>query len=339
MFVLVATNYFHYDEAYKNLPEARKALSFWSVSSAADILLSLGRYTWNVFVPWGYAVLYSRASVLNLLGLGILVVAVGLIGKKLGQKTTALWLSLGALSLALVLLKIRSLFVSDTYALTFAFAIAFLLLQVSLRAAPAGKRFAGIFFPVLALYFVFVSRSEARLWVSNYALWERAYQYDGDCQTTMPYLMKLIESKQPEKAIPVIHRYWALDCPNQEYYGRFFRREIFELTLTAIYYDKSLTLAEKRQLMKRHDRENSDDLVKMFLFVLDVESGDYGAAQAKIEAVNKAQKDIFRHLEGWEIEVFLPSVQRFCERVTSASCLVMRPQMEERLKRLSAEQI
>jgi hypothetical protein len=86
MIAAVAANYLHYDFAYRNSPEARAALELSSFSPVGDVLLALGRYAWNIFVPWTqYGLLYSRESGLKFYGLAVCVLVVGLFGVSLGK--------------------------------------------------------------------------------------------------------------------------------------------------------------------------------------------------------------------------------------------------------------
>lgn len=245
---------YHHYEAYYRLydltPEKAGSLSLGAHAPLGQSLLALGRYFYQIVAPTKLALLYSESSMENLAGLVALPLFALLCFRALGARVTVLALGFFAILLALVLVKIQTIFVSDTYALGASLGVWYLLIALWLRGAPRSPR---LRYAAVAAWMILAATLHARAfalartWSDDEAVWRNAYELEPNCDDSMGYAFFLFARGANEEAIPVTQFHLRNQCR-----GRISR----SLSYLAIYHHPTLATAEKLELLDRERDPN-----------------------------------------------------------------------------------
>ncbi len=232
-----AVNLDHYTNSYVATYSMTKVVS-WAGADPWFPLLALGRYVFNLALPFRLAASYYPGSIENLAGLAGVV---GLIFVAARRKETRPWLGLGLVPLLPVTLIVTNVFVSDTYALLTLFGAVFALAAFAEarlgRDAPARARWG--LASLCAVLFV-SAFSVASTWKSDLSLWRHAWAVEPSPRSAAAFSRYLLREGRADEALPIVLRLkeWEPGAP-----------ELPELLGRAIYGAPDLPPDEKARLL------------------------------------------------------------------------------------------
>lgn len=242
--ILGLSIYVHYTSTYENYFQNSKVLNAYEIGTDSGVLLlSLGRYFYNVIAPYQLYVTYYPGAWPNIVGFFLLLITLGvtyLFREKLRDLRFS-WALFGGLPIALFLLFPTQIFVSDTYSLALVFSVVLLLGQWASSHFFRRTFRAGIILVLCSWMIMSVDQSE--VWSSDITLWDRALEREKSPTVLTSYAVQALENHRPEFAKPYISMLlnWDPDHP----YTKF-------LFLKLIYEEKSLTYKQKRKLFLKN---------------------------------------------------------------------------------------
>jgi hypothetical protein len=267
----------HYQAFYEKFSEKSEklaALDFFHLVSPADSLLAAGRYVYQILVPLEYSVIYSRASWENVLGLALFPLLVYGSGRLLGRKKAALLWAFFLLMLGLVLTKVHTIFISDTYVLGASLAFWFLAIKAWQR---WGRQGLALTLAVALLFFA-KSRYELRFWENDLSLWEHAYAQEPDCESSMAYATFLFRHEKISEALNVTDFHLKNFCTGEV---------SISLYHLALFYNGQIPDEEKIRALA--DDTLPSDTGKVLLAILYLKKNEETPARRVLGAL--AQKD------------------------------------------------
>ncbi|HEY8279161.1 MAG TPA: hypothetical protein VIH99_06045 [Bdellovibrionota bacterium] len=307
MVALLWLNRWHYTLYYSTAgddPLKLAALSFTSFSAPADFLLALGRYFYNLLAPVRLALLYSKGSFENVLGLLLLPIFMAWSVLALGRSRALLAWSFFLLMLLIVLTKIRTIFVSDTYVLGASLAFWFLAISLYRKYSKRLKRPLGLgVFSVLLVFFLFRSGVEARAWRTDEQLWRNAYEKEPDCTSSMNHAFALFKQDSFAEALPVMQFHLAKGCRAEV------TAQLFYLTL---FYDPRPSLEKKIEMLEKNGGPSA--VRPLILAALYLQKGQAGKAEALIGGLVKNDPVFWKALHRIEILPLTRTLQEYCAR-------------------------
>ncbi len=304
-------NYCHYAAVY-GPSEQLEAIGPFAINSPGDILLALGRYTWNIFFPWKYTVTYARESWENIVGLGLLPLITLYFTRRLGAKKVITWISLAAVTLFLPVTKIYLIFVSDTYALIPLLAVMILALE----AVDANlERWPQLAF-VLLLAFTAISVRESAQWKSDFRLWQRNYSREPDCRSSLNYAFSSLQVEEIQEFLGAMKFHIARGCLEQV---------SGSLLPLAVYYDDSLT-PETRIRDLKIQRQNKD-LSALLAAALLAKTGSKEDSQKILIASYANNPRIFEKLAAVEIWPLKILSEKICADAATPVCESLRAKL------------
>lgn len=255
-----------------------------------ELLLALGRATWQIIVPTNFAVTYSPDSWQNLAGTGLLGLILFVV-VRLRLLPTARWLAFGFFPLLLTLAKVQNLFFSDSYALLLLFAVALALVELpkSRVAICAGL--------VLLPCFAWQSRQTTAQWQNDLALWRQAYRQEPDCFGSLALATQLYKQKIFTEAVEVskFHLRGCNDSLNQQ---------LFAMT---IFYDQVLNDQEKLASLQR--LPEADPMVRILLVAQALKARDWGLVE---RVWGSLEKQNLTGLYSFHLSPLLDAINGYC---------------------------
>ncbi len=209
--VLGLLNLKYYSSSYEFMSGGHAKFADVEIHGIDSSLLMLGRYVFQTFIPyWTSVGDYGFDSWQNLVGLGMIPVFFGLIGKAGGRRMLVLSLSGFILLLFPVVARITQHSGNDTYLLTgsiFLVFCAYHLFQERMKQVKLGK---GISPAVMALLVIFLpfevaySRSKAWAWSDSLLIFKQAYEVEPSYPNQFSYAETLFFRGQYDKAFLII---------------------------------------------------------------------------------------------------------------------------------------
>jgi hypothetical protein len=239
--LIAAINYFYYRSAlYTSMALSAKFQSHLPLAHRLEIAaLAMGRYFFQLAMPFWVAADYNPSSPRSLVGLGLLPIFAGLSLQRLGAKKAVPWLFFIFSPLLWLSLASTNIFVSDSYLILPA--AGFLVLAGSLcettPALPNPLRLAaGGAWLIAMLYGFTLSKQVAWTWRSDDALWEQAYRVENSEYSLIYKGLRLIEQHRAPDALTLAEELMTTYAPSPL---------ITELYSKAVFSDPDLTIDAK----------------------------------------------------------------------------------------------
>jgi hypothetical protein len=275
MLLFLVLNRRHYAAfylAHEANTQKPRTLEFTSIRPASEALLAVGRYLFQLVMPWKFAAHYSAGSRENLIGLVLLPIAAWFSGRALGWRRAMLAWSFFLILLALVILKIRTLFISDTYLLCASLGIWFLALAAWQRYHPRlPSRARTLIFLLVASLFLAKSYANARTWLSDELMWKNSFETEGSCFSSMNYALILFKRDRIPEAEKVADSHFLNHCLDE------ISRPLYYVT---IFHHSGISLAEKIALLTKESDKYPTRLA--ILAALLLQNGQAAKADAVI---------------------------------------------------------
>lgn len=309
MAAFLAWNRAHYESYYafvREDPEKYSSLEWTSITGIMQILLAYGRGFYQILIPNTFAVTYSAESIENKIGLMLLLPFFLVCLKMLRWRTTLAWMGLFLLLPALPILKVRTLFLTDTYLLGAALAIwiLFLLLVEKIQIPLTGRKIilARFLYAALILLFTIESIADTKMWLSENEMWQNAYEKEPTCLSSLNYGLLLFKRDENIPAVRAVDFYIRNKCHEGLPVPIFF---------LSIYYQDQLTLPEKLRILEQnHDSEQG----RITYAALLLDAGKPGEAKGFISGLLRGDRAFWKRLHRIEIEPLRRSLQAYCSR-------------------------
>ena len=303
-------NIAHYSYIYEvtgDKLEKVNALKLTKFTPIGDSLLALGRYFYQLVIPWSYSTSYARSSIKNLVGLFFLPLAFLFFKKKSGLNFSIQYAALFICLLGIVLTKIQVLFISDSYLLGASVGF-WILFASSIQSSLNANNRRAIFFAagVCVLFFGVRSYAAMNSWRSDDSLWANAYRVEPDCYTSQNYATNLFAAAEISEAMDVSHFHLQNKCNETN------SRVIYFL---AMFYEPGLSTAEKISLLNQHiDIDANKDIILATLYL------KQNNPQAALEKLSLLAKVVPRSPTSLQLAVLRPLRQALSEycRIDSA---------------------
>jgi hypothetical protein len=236
---------YHY-QALNKLTQVSNVASLEFFPSFKPALLLYGRAVYQFFIPLNFSLNYNIEYADNFWGLVLLALFLFFSFHFLGAKKTFLWILSFFLSLVIVALKIRNLFMSDTY-LLWAFLSLFILLVETV--AQSKRKFVLPLAAVLLLGCFIKSHSVARYWTSDLMLLEKSFANEPDCSFAPVYAKLLYENDLPDKANEVVNFVVNNHC--------FIAHSQFNLSVVylSVFHRENIDLNDKIKYFQEHTKD------------------------------------------------------------------------------------
>ncbi len=307
---LLVLNYSHYQTTYEANPLRKDILRVDLWPDLASVLLHLGRYCFNLLFPFELATLYSLSVGKSLVGLlGYLLIAI-LAWKQLGKKVTLTWLSLGLLSLGLVIARIPVTLASDTYILSFATT---LWILISLLVAPRIERASKKEMIGLAA-FIFVlgafTARESFVWRSDLTVWQSTYNRQPTCISSLNYGLQLFGVDRVEEARQVTRDHFQMGCKMD--YSPY-------LLSISVFADPNLKIAEKEALLL--SLENRPSFPRLLLLAFFAAEKQIDKANEQLEKVGSPEEmEAVAAYPLFLLQRVAGSIRSYCSIKTGPNC-------------------
>lgn len=223
--LFLGLNFWYYKVIY-----AQKVTLFSKFSSLTNYdlgnpLLALGRYFYQVVVPFGaLPTSHYPGSIENIIGLFFLAIFPLLIFKIHKDKTRALWILFFLLPLSIVTLNMTNIFCSDTYLLggSIGFYIAFALL---IKDIPQSKILAYAF-GIYALFIASFNFNYVQIFQNENQLWAYSFEKEPTPQTAGVVSSNFIREGRFYESFKIIEQVQTL-WPNHPYLSQMIAENIF----------------------------------------------------------------------------------------------------------------
>jgi hypothetical protein len=203
-------------------------------------LLALGRAAFNLLCPVVLATMYSPGSVVNLAGLGLLVL-LGVWMRRAAVGVEGLsWAAFALLPLAVVLGKMTSIFLFDTYLLIPGVGLSCLLVLAT--KSLEGTRAGAALVTSLLVAFAVLNAGVVSTWRSDEALWEHAWTVEPTPRALGRKAHYLAGTARGTEAIDAALELQELDPESPEWPGLLARAILKEPTLSP---EQKLVVLEK----------------------------------------------------------------------------------------------
>ncbi len=316
--IFVVLNILHYRARYilaGENPAKLSALDITNISAAGDFLLALGRYFYQIVVTTKYAVIYARGSLENMIGLALVPLFVYACGKVLGWKETTRWFSLFLICLIIVLTKIRTLFISDTYLLGASIGIWLLLLFLWEKFSAdllRWRRTGAFLLALLAGALTIQSVSAARTWQSDYTMWKNSYTKESNCFNSENYALTLLKRDEIAEAVDVLRFHFRNQCKEEV---------TLPLYYLFTYYSPELSAKQKIGLLLS-DKSVLSPVKPMVLAALLLKQGREKDASGILDKFLVKNRNLNAVLHRIELKPLLDSVNEYCRSKTFKYCWV-----------------
>lgn len=247
LFVLFfGLNFWYYKIIY-----AQKVTLFSKFSSLTNYdlgnpLLALGRYFYQVIIPFGaLPTSHYPGSVENIIGLIFLVIFPLLIFKVHKDKTKALWILFFTLPLTIVTFNMTNIFCSDTYLLggSIGFYLAIALLLKDLQQ----KRLFTIVFGIYTLFVIIYNYNYVQIFQDENKLWTYSFNKEPTPQTAGVVSSNLIKESRFYESFKVIEKVQDL-WPNHPFLSQMIAENIF--------FNNRLTNSKKIEELEKIELES-----------------------------------------------------------------------------------
>jgi protein O-mannosyl-transferase len=203
-------NFYYYVYIYAPVGGATK-FSGAADENLAFRILSIGRSVWQALVPyWPTPTAYYPGSVLNILGVGLLVMLLWLLWR---QKRSDLWTwcLFGMLPILVVNVRVTNIFGSDTYILNTVagwFIILALIINQYLQSGSRSRQVHGLAVVGVGLVvsFAYMSSVVAKSWQSSEKIFARAVAVEPTPSNLKNYIYALNEGGKSDQALPYAHQ-------------------------------------------------------------------------------------------------------------------------------------
>jgi len=312
--VLFVVNFLHYHAyylAYEQKSGKVTSLDLSNVTPAGDALLALGRYFFQIVAPFKYAVLYSQASIENIVGLVLLPLFAYLCVSVLGGRRTLLGISFFVLALTIVLTKIRTFFISDTYLPGASLGIWALLLALwceplAAKATAVRRRIGSLLLPPLAFFLGVQAALAARTWQSDERMWERSYRLEPNCMNSMSYAFILFAKRRIPEALEVSDFHYRNQCVGE------ISRPLYYVSA---FYHEGISLAEKIAIVGAETDPHPTRLA--ILAALYMKNGQPEEARRTLDTLMAKDSRFWTSLHHVETDPVQDAVRSYCQRVPS----------------------
>ncbi len=302
----------HYYAYYRTAlePAIKVATMDWmSLSPPGEALLALGRYFFQVAVPLRYAVVYDEHSLLNMLGLGLGALFFGLLGARKGGRNALEFGALFLICLILPVLKIRTLFVSDTYLLGASVAFWAGLGKMTSRRLVRHR-----FFPLFILLgfgvLAFKSAQLIPAWRSDSAMWSHAYKVEPSCYGSMLHAMHELKAGKKESFLTVSDYHFSRKCSGDISASLF---------LLALYHHNDLPVGDRVGALEKIPGIPTP-LHGAILAALQLKKQDSPAAAQTLKTTIEKFPDFWHRLHRIEMDPLRAELDIFCKTARFLYC-------------------
>jgi hypothetical protein len=200
--VIYANSLYYASPQYLKLSYGIPKVSVLYNSILSIRLFALGRYIFQVFVPyWTSLAIYDFSSWRGLVGIFLLPISFYLSIKLVGRKLTFLAYGFFVLMLLPVVLRMTQIFGADTYIVSASFGLYFLFflgIATVFRRCP--KILASLAYG-LFLFLILLSRERAMAWNTDVSAFGVAWKLEQSLTSGEDYLHALMHAKQNREAV------------------------------------------------------------------------------------------------------------------------------------------
>jgi len=206
LFIMISVtmlNYYYYSsELYLHISLGVEKFSDFYNSIPSIRLFALGRYLFQVFVPyWTSISIYNLKNWQCLVGIFFYPLSIYFFLKRLGRTRVLAAYGFFFLMLAPVVVKMSQIFGSDTYLLTASFGIYFLLSE-ALRPRLKNRHALSVgLFLVIFIPFLLLSHERAAVWENDAELFALASQVEGGLDAEERYVSELMRLGRIREAV------------------------------------------------------------------------------------------------------------------------------------------
>lgn len=268
---------------YDNIPGIAKRVSILpSLATFSVAPMAIGRYFFNIFLPFKLNLFYSLGSFTNFFGIGIFSLFLLALYRNKKNPDVLLWVLMGSLPLAIVTLLTLTSFVSDTYIMTslFSFLVAIIYMLRPIEEKIMGKlKYSSVILAILSLSLAGHSIYRNHLWSDSEKVFSKNLKSEKTEFLVKLYTRILLKQDRVKEALPHmvwLYYYWGAENNDNELWNEF---------ASDLYHAKVFQAADKVEIFERFPTKNHLPFFSYYRAMAQVKVGNFQVAHKIIKGV------------------------------------------------------